>query len=203
MQENQSKVSQFDTLEEENELNALNAELEQARASLETDFAKFEAEKFSKDTRFQDLCFEDAEAFFKEILQDQNNYLSQNFEPKVKKAQELNAKISQKKQFKSIDDAVQIFTQKHPGVNIDELIAFCNEELPPKVQKELQNLEPMQFFEELYALYKGVYKKQDQTQDQTQKDEQSENLPKQIGGVPSSAMSANGTNNNENLFDRM
>lgn len=70
-------VNPFDTTAEENELNALNAELEQARASLEGDFAKYAAENTSAE--LEELFFENKEEFFKAILEMQNTFLSKGY----------------------------------------------------------------------------------------------------------------------------
>lgn len=183
----------FDISAEESELNALNAELEQAQASLEADFAKVEAEKFSNDTAFQELVFEQPEAFFQQVLQDQNAFLAEKITPKVERANQLNADISQKKQFGAIDAALKTFQAAHPDVNVDELMNFFVNQLPPEIQNQLQSLPPEQFFEELLALFEKVQNGAGGANAQnsgvvpTQED-----LPQQIQGVPTEATQVQG-----------
>lgn len=200
----QGATNPFDISAEESELKALQAEIEQARASLETDFAKFEAEKFASDQAFQELIFENAEAFFAQILQDQNAYLAQNFTPKVERAEQLNADIAQKQQFGAIDAAAKAFMQNHPEADINELMRFFSEELPPKVQNELQSLPPEQFFEELFALYEQVKNGAGANAQQAEPEPaQQENLPQQIQGVPTQSSQAQSGGYSENAFDRL
>ena len=52
----------FDTSAEQGELDAINAELEQARASIESDFAKFAAANTTPE--MEEQFFEDKEAFY-------------------------------------------------------------------------------------------------------------------------------------------
>ncbi len=191
----QEAANPFDTSAEESELQALQAEITQAQASLEGDFAKYWAE--NNDTPETDeLYFEDKEAFIKKVLQDQNAYLDEGLRPKMQRANELGADISQKQQFGAIDSAVKAFKEKHPDVDENELMKFFNEQIPPEVQAQLQQLPPEQFFEELLALYNGVT---GGAGEQAQGEEQ---LPQQINGVASSEGVANGASG-ENPFERM
>jgi hypothetical protein len=191
----QEAANPFDTSAEESELQALQAEITQAQASLEGDFAKYWAE--NNDTPETDeLYFEDKEAFMKKVLQDQNAYLDERLRPKIQRANELGADISQKQQFGAIDSAVKAFKEKHPDVDENELMKFFNEQIPPEVQAQLQQLPPEQFFEELLALYNGVT---GGAGEQAQGEEQ---LPQQINGVASSEGVANGVSG-ENPFERM
>lgn len=194
----------FDISAEETELNALNAEIEQAQASLEADFAKVEADKFNSDTAFQELFFENPEEAFKQVLQDQNAYLAEKITPKVQRAEQLNADISQKKQFGAIDAAVKTFQQKHPDADVNALMEFFANEVPPQIQAELNNLPPEQFFEELLALYEQVKSGAGaNAQGAGAAGEQGENLPQQIQGVPTNAEQVQGSGLNENYITRM
>lgn len=174
----------FDTTAEENELNALNAELEQARASLEGDFAKYAAENTSAE--LEELFFENKEEFFKAILEMQNTFLSEGIGAKEARASQLTTDINQKKQFSQIEVAKNAFEAKHPEISVETLLQFYQEALPPKIVSQLDALQPEQFFEELYNIYKAM------NGEGETKQEQGEKLPQQISGTPQSSEAANG-----------
>ncbi len=178
-------VNPFDTTAEENELNALNAELEQARASLEGDFAKYAAENTSAE--LEELFFEDKEEFFKTILQMQNKFLSEGVGAKEARANQLTADINQKKQFSQIEEAKNAFEAKYPEISVETLLSFYQEALPPKIVAQLEALPPEQFFEELYNIYKAM-----NGEGETKQEEQGEKLPQQISGAPQSSEAASG-----------
>lgn len=207
MDEGQANAPQnpFDISAEESELNALKAEIEQAQASLETDFAKFEAEKFNADADFQELVFEKPEEFFKQVLQDQNAFLAEKITPKVERAEQLNADISQKRQFGAIDKALNAFKEAHPDVNVDEMMNFFVNEVPPQIQTELQKLPPEQFFEEVLAFYQQVKNgaSGENAQNAGVAPTQEENLPQQIQGVPTEASQVQGGGYNGGILNRM
>lgn len=186
-----SQQNPFDTSAEEAELNALQAELQQAQASIERDFAK----QMAADTtpELEELFFDDKEAFYLQILQAQNAFLTENITPKVERSKALSADISQKKQFSSIDAALKAFKQKYPEVDTDALMAFFQNEVPSQVQQELQQLPPERFFEELYKLYQAV---------KSGGGQQNETLPQQIEGVPSTTNEAR-RDNSELPFARI
>lgn len=171
----------FDTSAEESELNALQAELEQAQASIESDFAKQMADNTTPE--MEELFFEDKEAFYKQILEAQNAYLAENITPKIERRDALSSDISQKKQFGSIDAALNAFKEKYPDADADALMAFFQNEIPPQVQQELQALPPERFFEEVYALYQAVKNGGGGNVE----GENAEQLPRQINGVPNSS----------------
>ena len=197
-QEPAAAQNPFDTSAEQTELDALNAELEQARASMESDFAKVEAQKFNSDTTFQELFFENPEAAFLQVLQDQNEYLATNIAPKEQRAEQLNADISQKQQFGAIDAGVKAFQQKHPDVDVAALLNFLTNEVPPQVRAELESLPPEQMLEELLVLFEQVKNGASQNAEP-----QGENLPQQIQGVPTDAVQVQGGGFNESYITRM
>ena len=176
-------ASPFDTSAEQGELDALSAELEQNAASIESDFAKYAAETLSAED--EELFFEDKEAFIMKILQMQNEYLESNIRPKEARANELSQSIESKKQLANFDEAVKAFSQNHPEVDVNELFDFLENDLPPRVKKELESInEPMEFLETLFAIYsqngaQGEQGQQDAPQEQ--------DLPKQVQGVSKQA----------------
>jgi hypothetical protein len=177
----------FDTSAEQGELDALTAELEQARASIEGDFAKFAAANTTPE--LEEQFFEDKEAFYKAILEMQNAYLAENITPKAQRAAALQGDIAQKQQFGAIDAAVKGFQQAHPEVDVNQLMEWFLANVPPQVQQEIQALPPEQMFEEIYNLFTM----QGQGGEQGQEGGGEENLPQQIQGVPSNAEQLGGS----------
>lgn len=177
----------FDTSAEQGELDALTAELEQARASIEGDFAKFAAANTTPE--LEEQFFEDKEAFYKAILEMQNAYLAENITPKAQRAATLQGDIAQKQQFGAIDAAVKGFQQAHPDVDVNQLMEWFLANVPPQVQQEIQALPPEQMFEEIYNLFTM----QGQGGEQGQEGGGEENLPQQIQGVPSNAEQLGGS----------
>lgn len=164
------------------ERQALEAELKQSEASIESDFAKACAESLNSDD--EELFFNDKEAFIKLVLQKQNDFLNSQIAPKLNRINELDSQIAQKKSFAEIESAQNDFLQSHPDADINELIGFYEEDLPPRYKKELDNLSASEFFRTLYELYKRA-----QGSEQEQEEVQSEELPQRLEGNPSEAES--------------
>lgn len=181
MPENEGQqLSPFDTSAQQQELDAINAELEQARASIEGDFAKFASENTTPE--MEELFFENKEQFYLQILQMQNDFLESGVGAKEQRAAELTADINQKQQMGAIEQAEMAFLQKHPEVNTDELLDFFKNDLPPRQQAELEKLPPEQFFEALFELKGG----EQAPQQEEQASGEDEKLPQQLNGVASS-----------------
>lgn len=182
---------QGEVLSEEDELAAVEAELEQARASIEKDFAAYMANK--TDEQMEELFFENKTAFYEAILQEQNVFLQSTIEPKMQRAEALRGDINQKKQFQALEEAKAAFLQSHPDADIENLMQFYLNELPPRVAKELEALFPsLEFFEKVYELMNA------QGGGEVRQEEQS--LPTQIQGQ---GVSAEASPSNETLpFER-
>lgn len=170
--------NEFDTSGEQTELDALNAELEQARANIEGNFSEFFAQNATPE--LDELYFEDKKAFADEFQKMQNVYFDEQIGAKQARAGELESSIAQKQQFGVIDSAMKNFQAAHPDVNVDELFRFMSEDLSPKKVAELENLPPEQFFEELYALYQQMM-----SGESAGGEAKKEKLPQQLRGVPS------------------
>lgn len=167
-------LNEFDTSGEQTELDALNAELEQARANVESNFSEYFAQNATPE--IEELFFEDKKAFADEFQKMQNVFFDEQIGQKQARADELGNSITQKQQFSVIDSAMKKFQAAHPDVNVDELFRFMQEDLPPRKVSELENLPPEQFFDALYALYQQMM-----GEGQAEK----EKLPQQLRGVPS------------------
>ena len=178
----------FDTSAEQGELDAINAELEQARASIESNYADFAAADEEKNPDWDELFFENRAEYHRKNLQRQNEYLAQNITPKAERAAALQSDITQKQQFGAIDAAVKVFQQNHPDVDLNQLMQWFSQAVPPQIQQEIQALPPEQMFEEILKLFE-----MQQGQGQGQGGEGEENLPQQIQGVPSNAEQLGGS----------
>lgn len=174
------EINPFDSSAESSELQALQAELEQNAQSIESDFAKYAAEKLTADD--EELFFENKEAFISKILQMQNEFLETNIAPKQARAQELQGQISKKQDLANFDKAVKEFSQQHPEVNINELMEFLQNEIPPRIQRELEKIQDSsEFINTLYEVYmqaNGGAQAQG-----AQEPARGEALPKQVQGV--------------------
>lgn len=138
---------------DEARLSALENEIKQAEESLEQDFATFAAEKL-QDENLEELFFEDKEAFVKELLALQNEFLS-GLDGKINEAKALKGKIDEKKAFSSIQAAADAFDAKNMGISSDELLDYFQNDLSPREKKEVENLEPQAFFEALFKKKQG------------------------------------------------
>ncbi|WP_104753141.1 Coiled-coil domain-containing protein [Helicobacter salomonis] len=184
--------TQSSLAEQETQLEVLKREIEQAEASLESDFAKHAAQNV--DSQLEELFFGDKEAFFKKILEMQNSFLKEKLGNKVEQANQLQQSISAKKGQQEVEQAQKAFLEKHPEADMNALTTFYNEDLPPKYKKELEQLEGVEFFEALYQLYqafKGENKgedKQGQEQAPTSAPQPpNEELPQRVEGNPTNA----------------
>lgn len=169
------------------ERDTLANELKQCEQSIENNFAKSCAESLNADD--EELFFTDKEAFIKLVLQKQNEFLNSELTPKIKRLNELDNQIMEKKTFADIEQAQEAFLQENPEANINELMSFYNEDLSPRYKKELDALNPSDFFTALYELYKqsmGGGR-------QEEKEQGSEDLPQRLEGNPSEAQGGNNT----------
>lgn len=65
--------------------------------------------------------------------------------PRVNKLQELDTIIQNKQELGKIENVKQQFQTQHPEVNIQELVLFFTQDLPPKVQEEIK-AQPIEVF---------------------------------------------------------
>ncbi|CCB79050.1 hypothetical protein HBZC1_00640 [Helicobacter bizzozeronii CIII-1] len=182
---NKGKVMAEPTLQDQEvELETLKREIKQAEDSLESDFAKYAAEHIDAD--LEALFFDDKPGFIKKLLEMQNQFLQEQLGSKVERAKQLQGEITQKKGLEQLEQDKAQFLQEHPDANMDELINFYNEELPPKYQKQLESLQGVEFFNALYELFKA-YKGAPEPQEQ-----QKEELPQRLeGNTPESPSPSN------------
>lgn len=188
----QGEQNPFDTTAQEQELGAIEAELAQARESIEGDFAKYAAQNITSED--EDLFFEDREAFVKKLLEMQNQYLEANINPKITRAKELQTNISQNKQAQGFEAAVQEFSQKYPNEDINQIMQVLDT-CPPELIEQLKTLPPFEMLETLLNIKNELAKQGDSNAQGAQA--QNDGLPKQLSGVPS--QSSAGTNDTSDL----
>lgn len=183
--------------DKERDLEILKHEISQAEASLESDFAKHMAEH--TDEKLEDLFFSNKVDFYKYILTAQNNYLQDRVGGKVKRAEELNEEIHKERANEDLKSIEKEFKAKHPDADMELLAEFYNEELPPKLKKQVDALEGLEFFEALLAMFKAY---SEDEKDKAKKDSEhkpQEELPKEIKGNPSTDA---GSSSDENVMTR-
>ncbi|WP_104726311.1 Coiled-coil domain-containing protein [Helicobacter felis] len=178
--------------DQELELEVLKKEIQQAEQSLESDFAKYTGEHI--DAQLEALFFDDRVGFIKKILEMQNQFLSEQLGQKVQRAKDLQEDITLKRGMQDLEKLKAEFQSAHPEANIDEILEFYNEELPPKYQKQLESLQGLDFFNTLYELYKAFKGTDAQQEPQEAQKEPApqEELPKRLeGNTPNNPSSAN------------
>lgn len=183
-----SKMAQetnpYDTGQEEYELGLLKQELAQNEASLESDFAKYAVDNLSEQQEM--LMLDDREAFIREVLLPmQNKFYNERITSKRQREQELETSINQKRNKKSFDDSVNAFMGESKLDNnaFNAMMDFYQNDLPPRAQKELEQLPPNEFFKKVYELWE-TQGKQDPKQNSQGTQEQ---LPQQLEGVANKA----------------
>ncbi|BCD45137.1 hypothetical protein [Helicobacter suis] len=175
------------TLEDKTkELETLKNEISQAEASLEADFAKYAAENM--DEKLEQLFFDNKEQFVQELLTMQNQFLKDKLGDKAKRASELHEEISTEQTKQELENIKEQFKQNHPEANMDDLIRFYNEDLPPKYRNQLDQLEGLNFFNQLYELYKAFSGEQAPENGANEQPENPDpNLPKRLNGNATSS----------------
>ena len=186
-QPQQKERDEFDYTDELNELEGVEKELQDIESSIEGNFATWITEVIDSDQTLEDLFFNDRKTFFKKILELQNQFVKELVEPRIARAQELDSKIKSKSELGKIDMIKKQFQKEHPDVNIQELIMFYTQELPPKVQEAIK-AEPVEnFFNIIYELYMQSTQPQEPQQQPQQPEDP---LPKQAQGVAVSSEEA-------------
>lgn len=165
--------------DQEVELETLQREIKQAEDSLESDFANYASENITPE--LEGLFFDDKPAFIKKLLEMQNQFLQEKLGGKVQRAQELQGQITEKKNMQDLEQAKAAFKEQHPDVDIEDMIEFYHEDLPPKYQKQLESLQGVEFFNALYQLYSAYKGEQSAPKEESP-------LPKRLeGNAPANA----------------
>lgn len=103
------------------------------------------------------MFFEDKEAFIKKILQMQNSFFDERIRSKESRIQELEGDIQNKKNLGMIEEAEAKFLKdtNTSEQEFQKIMEFVESDLPPRVSKELEKLEPYEFFIKAKELYEA------------------------------------------------
>lgn len=172
--EQEQSQPQAQQLSPQDRLQALNDELDQARASIEQNLAK-ELATLATDTELEDLFYEDKEAFFNKILQIQNEKILSQLQPLVDERNALGQEVQAQNKMEAIEQARQKFEAENPQVDTQALLQGFTQ-LPPEQQAQIENLPPEQIFPALQQLL-GI----------SGGSASGAELPQQVTGVPSNA----------------
>ena len=170
---NLAPANPFDTSEQENELSALENELNESLSALDSDFANYYAENMPED--IEELFFDDRVAFLMEVEKAKVEYIQEKIEPMQARKQELSDSIAQNKQGSAIWQAQSDFIKAYPDADLDTLLKFYNENLSPKQKQELESEG------DLFKAYEKVYHYMQGGNEAEAKGEK-RNLPKQTSG---------------------
>ena len=171
-------TNEYDTTQEQGQLEAIQKELQDIEASVENDFAEHISALIDNDSVLEELFFSDRVTFFKKVIEEQNKFVNALVEPRVAKVKELQDTIAGKSELANIEAIKQDFQSRHPEVNIKELIVFFANELPQRVQEEIKSQPIEAFFDLVYEIYAAQ-----NAEEAPPEESPPEDLPAQAQGV--------------------
>lgn len=174
----EEQTNEYDTTQEQGQLEAIQKELQDIEASVENDFAEHISALIDNDSVLEELFFSDRVTFFKKVIEEQNKFVNALVEPRVAKVKELQDTIAGKSELANIEAIKQDFQSRHPEVNIKELIAFFANELPQRVQEEIKSQPIEAFFDLVYEIYAAQ-----NAEEAPPEESPPEDLPAQAQGV--------------------
>ena len=178
----------FDATSEIQELEGFQNEINQLETSLEADGAGFLASNLSENE--QDLFFENPTEFFKIMLEKVNGFYNEQIGSRKGRINELQGKIKEKETYATLDKAQKAFNETHKDITADELMAYAQDELPPRAQREIAQMPPLEALNAIYAHYK-------------KNNTETESLPKQANGTELDAQDIDMQAANDNYFQRL
>lgn len=179
----------YDATAEIQELEGLQNEIDQLELSIEENGAEFLASNLNEQE--QDLFFDNPKEFFKAMMTKLNTFYNEQIGSKKGRMQELQGRIKEKETYASLDKAQKAFEETHKDISVDELMAFAQEELPPRVHREITQMPPL---EALNAIYE-YYKKNNGSEEQS--------LPKQAQGTELDAQNIDTKMSSDDYFNRV
>ena len=174
----QEQTNEYDTTQEQGQLEAIQKELQDIEASVENDFAEHISALIDNDSVLEELFFSDRVTFFKKVIEEQNKFVNALVEPRVAKVKELQDTIAGKSELANIEAIKQDFQSRHPEVNIKELIVFFANELPQRVQEEIKSQPIEAFLDLVYEIYAAQ-----NAEEAPPEESPPEDLPAQAQGV--------------------
>lgn len=151
MQDNAAPIADDDVSTDKAKLQLLRDELEQTRGSLDADFIKEFQTSLTPEE--QELQFGDPVAFLSLYEQKKQAFLEERINAKESAISELEATIQHKEETAAYKSAMAEFLKNHPDVTKEALRDFFYNDLPPRKQKELSVMAPLEMYEALYAEY--------------------------------------------------
>lgn len=168
----QEQGNPFDTSAQEQELGALQAELEQSVSAIDNDFAAYYAENMPEEV--EELFFDDRVAFLLEVEKEKQRFVEEKIAPLKAKSDEIAQNIAEFKNAAAIWEAQSEFSKAHPEADLDEILKFYNDDLSPKQKQALESEgDLLKMYEKVYQYMTGG------SQDETQKKKPEKKLPKQ------------------------
>lgn len=150
----QEQGNPFDTSAQEQELGALQAELEQSVSAIDNDFAAYYAENMPEEV--EELFFDDRVAFLLEVEKEKQRFVEEKIAPLKAKSDELAQNIEQNKTSAAIWEAQSEFIKKYPQADLDEILKFYNDDLSPKQKQALESEgDLLKMYEKIYAYMQG------------------------------------------------
>lgn len=146
--------SDFDATQDRAMLSAIEAELEESRASIDSQFIDKFSEEIEINEDLQNLYFEDKKAFFTQYEEKKQAFLDEWVAPKIKRREELIGIIKDKEHGGKVFKIKKEFQDAHPEVSLQELDDFYTNELSKRVQEEISKMPAMQGYEKILELYK-------------------------------------------------
>ena len=187
--DNAGDSAMYDATAEIQELEGLQKEIDQLELSIEENGAEFLASNLNEQE--QDLFFDNPKEFFKAMMTKLNTFYNEQIGSKKGRMQELQSKIKEKETYASLDKAQKAFEETHKDISVDELMAYAQEELPPRVHREIAQMPPLEALNAIYA----HYKKNNGSEEQS--------LPKQAQGTELDAQNIDTKMSSDDYFNRV
>ncbi|MDY2585461.1 hypothetical protein [Helicobacter sp.] len=178
----------YDATAEIQELEGLQNEINQLELSIEENGADFLANNLSEQE--QDLFFDNPKEFFKQMMTKLNTFYNEQIGSKKGRMQELQGKIKEKETYANLDKAQKAFEETHKDISVEELMAYAQEELPPRVHREIAQMPPLDALNAIYEHYK-------------KNSSEAQSLPKQAQGTELDAQSIDTKMSSDDYFNRV
>lgn len=143
--------SPFDTSALTAERDALMAELEQARESLERDVAEAVVQQITPE--MIDVFAADPVEFIMQIFAIQNQILESNYNSKIRRVGEIDGEVAALNEEAGIDALAQEFLAQHPELDMATLLDFFQNDISPRDVARIEQLPPEQIFPAIYELW--------------------------------------------------
>lgn len=145
--------SPFDTSALNSEREALIAELQDARASLERDVAEEMVSRLTPE--MIDVFAADPVEFMLQLIAIQNEILERRYNSKIRRISEIDEEVGALNEEGAIDAAAQEFLAQHPELDMATLLDFFQNDISPRDTARIEQLPPEQIFPAIYELWQA------------------------------------------------